>query len=110
MLCVANNAGCPLEAGIRVDKLVAERSSHFFEGLLLCFSAKCVLASLLFFFGFIGICDSNLREVEVSDHQEERRACYEDVVVVLVNGGESAGTSLSDCLTQYVSNRVHGMS
>lgn len=39
---------------------------------------------------------SDLREVKVSDHQEECRADYKDVVVVLVDIGKSTGSSFGD--------------
>ena len=40
---------------------------------------------------------SDLREVKVGDHQEECRADHKDVVVILVDIGESTGSSLGDC-------------
>lgn len=38
-----------------------------------------------------------LREVEISDNEEEEAAAHEDVVIVLFNIGKCAGTCLSDC-------------
>lgn len=39
---------------------------------------------------------SNIREEEVSDDQEERRACHEDIVVVLADVGKCTGSRLGD--------------
>jgi hypothetical protein len=73
MVSLANHTNCTLNTVRLVNDRVAECSSHFL---------KCLLLSL--------------REVEVSNRQEECRAYYEDVVIVLVDVGESTGPSLSD--------------
>lgn len=38
-----------------------------------------------------------LREVEISDNEEEEAAAHEDVVIVLFDIGKCAGTCLGDC-------------
>lgn len=38
-----------------------------------------------------------LREIEISDNQEEKAAADEDVIIVLFDIGKSAGPRLGDC-------------
>ena len=73
MLSFANDTDCALGILILINHTISKRSSHFL---------KCLLLSL--------------GEVEVCNRQEERRACYEDVVIVFVNIGKSTGSSLGD--------------
>lgn len=73
MLSLANDTDCPLGTLILIHDTVTKCSSYFLQCLLLRF-----------------------REIEVSNRQEECGACYEDVIIVLVDVGKSTGASLGD--------------
>lgn len=73
MLSLANDTDCPLGTLVLINNTVTKCSRYFLQCLLLCFG-----------------------EVEVSNCQEECGAYYEDVVIVLVNGGKGTGAGLGD--------------
>lgn len=43
-----------------------------------------------------------IRVVQVSHDEEEGCACYEDIVIILVNIGKRTGSGLGDCSTTSI--------
>lgn len=91
--------GDSLRSFIGQDNPVAKRSSDFFESLLLGLAAwmrQMVLeVREMWHWEYV-------REEKVCDNKEKGGAHYEDVVVVLVDIGECAGSSLGDYYVELV--------